>query len=429
MTGQRPSTHGCLGNYETWLRGTTLPQALRDGGYQTQLCGKLHLWPLRKSYGFEGMDLSDGPGAGREEGDSDYIRFLRREGVGGIRQQMAHGVEGESCRVRAWHMDERYHVANWATECAIDFLERREPTRPFFLNLSYLHPHPPITPPRFYYDRYDQMDLPEPDVGEWAKLFEEPQLGRPCNEPRQLLSKQSMHQYRAAYYAAINHIDDQIQRLFNALGNTQYVDLDNTMVIFASDHGDMLGDHQWHRKSVPYQASVRVPLLVRLPKKYQGQQERVVDRPVELMDIMPTILDVAEISIPETVEGKSVLPLIKGENQWRDYVHGEIFDASACGSGMHYLTDGKRKYIWFPARAEEQYFDIEDDPNERVEVLGDAQYKAEIEVWRGRLIAELEGRPEGFVRDGQLARLSGPTAIHLPGAERGTSMFMDAVRE
>jgi arylsulfatase A-like enzyme len=375
------------------------------------------------------MDLSDGPGAGIEEGDSDYIRFLRRERVGGIRQQMAHGIEGESCRVRAWHMDERYHVANWATECAIDFLERRDPTRPFFLNVSYFHPHPPITPPQFYYDRYLRMNLPEPKIGDWARLYSEPQLGKRCNDPRQHLTPEGQRQYRAAYYGAINHIDDQIQRLFNALGNTRHVDPSNTLVLFTSDHGDMLGDHQWHRKSVPYQGAVRVPLLVWLPERFGAAQSKVIDRPVELMDIMPTILDVAGVPIPETVEGRSVLPLIRGEDHWRDYVHGEISEVPTLGSGMHYLTDGRRKYIWFPVLGREEFFDLETDPDEMHELSGSTDRQSEIRAWRERLIDELAGRPENFTDGRLLRRLPGPTPVHMPDAGRGTNPFMDDVRQ
>jgi arylsulfatase A-like enzyme len=427
MTGRTPAGHGVLGNYETWLRQPTLPQVLRDAGYQTHLCGKLHLWPLRKHYGFDGMDLSDGPGASSQEGDSDYLRFLRRESVGGRMPQMAHGVAGEGCFVRPWHMEERFHVANWAVDCAIDFLERRDRTRPFFLNLSFFHPHPPLTPPRVYYERYMAMDLPAPSVGDWARVFQGPQKGLHPASPRNCLDPAATRQYLAAYYAQVNHIDDQIQRLFNAMAMIRGVSLANTVVIYGSDHGEMLGDHQWHRKSVPYQGAIRIPLLVKLPASTGIDEGQAVDAPVELMDIMPTILDAAGVAIPDTVQGSSLLPLLRGDTNWRPYVHGEIHQVPTVLSGMHYLTDGRRKYVWYPGLGREEYFDLQSDPQELHELSGEAGLAAEIQKWRQRLIETVAGRPEGFTDGQSLLHLNGPTHIHLPGMERDTHEFNEGV--
>ena len=418
MSGQRPATHGVLGNYNTWLHGPTLPQVLRDNGYQTHLSGKLHLWPLRKGYGFEWMNLSDGPGASPEERDSDYMRFMRRERPEELHPQISHGIAGEGFPVRPWHLDERLHVCNWATDMAIDFLERRDPTRPFFLNLSYFHPHPPITPPQIFYDRYMAMDLPDPVVGEWARVYDAPQRGLQWHNPRQSLDPAVMKQYRAAYFAQISHIDNQIQRLFSSIAMIDGVDLSNTVILFASDHGDMLGDHQWHRKSVAYQGAVRIPLLLRLPDRLREEQGVVVDDPVGLQDIMPTLLDAAGVAVPDTVDGRSLVPLTRdADAEWREYIHGEIHQIPLANTGMHYLTNGRRKYVWYPGSDREEYFDLERSAAEEVESSDDAAYADEIARWRDLLTGELAGRPEGFVRDGRLACLGASTPIVLPGFE------------
>ncbi len=417
MSGQKPSTHGCLHNYETWLDAPTLPQLLRDSGYQTQLCGKLHLWPLRRHYGFEGFELSDGPGASPQEGDSDYLRYLRHHGVARPEEHMGHGVQGESCYVRTWHLDERWHVANWATETAVDFLETRDPTRPFFLKLSYFHPHPPITPPPFYYERYIRQEMPTPIQADWSEVYDSPHLGNDGTNPRQFLPPQQLQQYRAAYYAQINHIDDQIRRLLNTFRKTG-VDMDNTMIVFCSDHGDMLGDHQFCRKCLPYEGSARIPFLVKLPDTMGIPQGRVLDQPVELMDIMPTVLDVAGVEIPDTVDGRSVLPLIQGSTEWRGYVHSEICRTLGGDTGYQMLTDGRRKYIWFPGLGTEQYFDLEQDPGETSDLSQTPDRAAEIEQWRHRLVQELSGRPEGFTDGKRLLKLNGATTKVLAGSKR-----------
>jgi len=236
MTGKKPASHGVFMNYHTWLDGPTLPGELSKAGYQTHLVGKLHLWPQRKLYGFDSAEWADSP-HGHERLDDDYIRFLRRERVTETRPGNAYGAHWNGWNARPWHLDERLHFSNWCAQGAMDFLERRDPTVPFFLKASFHQPHQPCTPPQVYWDRYMNMDLPEPYVGDWAKVYDEPQRGLPIDSWRTALEPAVMKQYRAGYYGTINHIDDQIGRILKEIPP-------NTIVIFLSDHGDMLGDHQ-----------------------------------------------------------------------------------------------------------------------------------------------------------------------------------------
>lgn len=408
MTGTRPCTHGVLSNYNTDLPFPTLPGELSKAGYQTHLVGKLHLHPVRKLYGFNSADYANSPSAG-DELTNDYKRFLQREGLGGLSQ--AHGMNGNGWAARPWHLDERYHFSNWCATTALEFLQRRDPTVPFFLKLSFLHPHQPLTPPQMYYDRYMAMDLPEPFVGDWARVFDAPVRGLAVDSWRVSLDPPVMKQFRAAYYASINHVDNQIGRVLQELP-------ENTIILFCSDHGEMLGDHQWIRKRSPYEPSARVPLLLNLPKSMNLKQECVIDKPVELMDVMPTLLEAAGVPIPSTVEGKSLLSLVRGNSEWREYVHGESSTMPTADTGMQYLTDGKRKYIWLPGLGQEQFFNLQVDPNELTNLAGDKRHADEIARWRSRLIKELKGRPEKFVGNNKLRRLNGPTPGCLPFAKK-----------
>ena len=410
MTGQRPATHGTLMNYHTVLAGATLPGELAKAGYQTHLVGKLHLWPIRKLYGFDSADWSDTSSASGSM-DCDYQRFLRREGVHAPRGSSAHGVGSNSWVARPWHMEERLHFSNWCADRAIRFLERRDPTAPFFLKVSFIHPHQPCTPPQAYYDRYMNMDLPEPFVGDWARFTDKPTRGQSAkNCWRFAPDPQVVKQFRAGYYGCINHIDDQIGRIL-------YTAPENTIVIFTADHGEMAGDHQWLRKRNAWEPSARVPFIFQFPRSMAVDRGAVCDRPVELMDIMPTCLDAAGVDIPGTVEGRSVLPLLRGDTTWREYLHGECSEVPTADSGMQYLTDGKRKYVWWPGQAREFYFDLENDPNEMTDLSGDPGFADEISVWRNRLVAELDGRAEGFTDGRELKKLDGPTPRCLPGFE------------
>jgi arylsulfatase A-like enzyme len=124
----------------------------------------------------------------------------------------------------------------------------------------------------------------------------------------------------------------------------------------------------------------------------------------ELRDIMPTLLEAAGLPAPNTVEGRSLIPLLEEPAaDWRSYVHGEHCTCYAREQEMQYLTDGRRKYVWLPRIDREQFFDLEADPGECHDLIGDPTRRAEIALWRGRLIQELSSRECGWIRDGGLA--------------------------
>ena len=209
---------------------------------------------------------------------------------------VAHGANGNGRVARPWHLEERLHFTNWVTDCAMEFLDRRDPTRPFLLNVSYHQPHEPCTPPQAYWDRYIDAELPEPPVGEWARVFDGPNLGQPVASWRTQLTEAQQRQYQAGHYGCINHIDDQIGRLLMVMPR-------NTIVCFVSDHGEMLGDHQWIRKRTPYEGCARVPFLVRFPDGFGVDPAQVRSEPVELMDVMPTLLEAAGVPALDGVDG------------------------------------------------------------------------------------------------------------------------------
>lgn len=208
-----------------------------------------------------------------------------------------------------------------------------------------------------------------------------------------------MNRARAAYYALITHIDDQIGRLLNAL--QEYGVYNNTMILFTSDHGELLGDHHYFRKGLPYEGSAKIPFMISDPSGKMGfHAGSEVNEVIELRDIMPTLLSAAGVSIPPTVEGLDLLPLCRGEaGSWREYIHGEH---SYGRLSNHYATDGKEKYLWFSQTGEEQLFDLTRDPQELIDLSDDSAQASRLALWRQRVIAELEGREEGYVQNGEL---------------------------
>lgn len=384
LSGQFPSTHGVLNNSSVEWEGPSLPGVLRDAGYQTEWVGRgMHQTPPFKRYGFEHMVFKD------HRVKDDYDAFLARrepEGSGGY---YGTGVMHNDWTARPWHIDEALHATNWTVNEALSFLDRRDPSCPFFLVASILAPHPPLVPPAFYMDRYLRQELPDRTIGDWAEPPE--RNDGDASAERVDLKGEALRSARAGYYGLINHVDDQIRRLLNPVDGVHGRTKRNTVVIFFSDHGEMLGDHYRWRKSLPYEGSARIPFLIQAPERFGIQVGMVNETPVCIEDLMPTVLAMANVPCPEGVDGSNLLPLMQGvDDLGRDYLHIETAPTYHC------LTNGKEKFIWFVKDGREQFFDLVNDPNECCNLVGSADWQGKVMNWRAELVKVLKDRPEGF---------------------------------
>ncbi len=388
LSGQSPQRHGLVGYRDgvEWDAPATLPQVLRDAGYQTWFVGRsLHQHPVRKRFGYEGMEISTATDP------CDYGEWLRDHAPAGSTGWHGGGVMHNDWTARPWHLAEHLHHTNWTVERALHFLRRRDPACPFFLTVSFLAAHPPLQPPAFYLDRYMRTGVPEPVIGEWCQAPE----SSPGETAADGVAPSSIHlegeallSARAAYYGLINHMDDQLRRIINPItGLTP----DNTIILLTSDHGEMLGDHYLWRKSRAYEPSARVPFLLAGPQDLGLGPNTTVDKVASLADLMPTLLDLTGVPVPETVDGSSLAPLARGEDvAWRPFLHIEHAPHD------HALSDGCTKFIWHAPTGAEQLFDLTTDPNECRNLAGDADYETALALCRARLVEELGERPEGF---------------------------------
>lgn len=396
FTGQRPTTHGRIGYKDCvpWTYETTLTGEMSNAGYQTHCVGKTHFFPQRNHLGFHSLDSYEAAQNFDGRYVNDYWEWLRDK-TNGRMDELVHGVDWNSWWGRPSHLPEELHNNSWVVTKGLDFLRRRDPTRPFFLNLSFHRPHPPIDPPQVFFDLYKDRPIPPPPVGDWAERHDVPIAD--MNQWQGRLKPEQIAQSRRAYYAQIAHIDSQIGRL---MVNMNRMRLGPTWFIFTSDHGEMLGDHNLNRKSYAYEGSARVPFIVSPPQPVSNAHQSCA--PVLLEDIMPTVLDISNAPIPQSVEGRSLMPMLEsGESSdWREYLHGEH---SACydkSTAMQYLTDGKEKYVWFTATGEEQLFDLSIDPDETRDLAKDPASSDRLELWRDRMVRELAPREEDGLSDG-----------------------------
>ena len=402
-TGARRILHSGRGTYDCGLIGysgapwdppTTLAQELANAGYHCINVGWRNMHPRRKLFGFHNVICHD-----LAEDCDDYWEWLR-EKLGPDVHERGHGCDCNGWVSRPFHLDEHYHPTNWTNRVSLAQIAKRDPTRPFFIWISHLRPHQPYDPPQCFWDMYIGRDMPPPPIGDWAERYDVPNPGLDPTCWFGRLKPEQLHRARAGYAGSVTHIDYQLGHLMQRLQRELREQFANTLWLFTSDHGDMLGDHHLHRKCYAYEGSARIPFVMRYPRGL-GLPAGTFDHVVGLQDVMPTLLEAAGVAVPGTVKGRSVLGSIRGE-AWRDVLHGEHSPCYAMEQAMQYLTDGKEKYVYLPYTGEEQLFDLVSDRDELRDLARDPAAAARVAAWRQRLIAILEPRGDGFVEDGKL---------------------------
>lgn len=410
-TGLTQESHRRVGYADgiRWEYPHTMAGELTKAGYYTQCVGKMHVDPLRNYLGFCHVELHDGylhyyrdpeiPYRENQKQADDYFHWLKQEK--GIDCDVTDtGLECNSWVARPWIYEEKYHPTNWVTDRSIDFLRRRDPDMPFFLFTSYLRPHPPFDAPQCYFDMYRNKELTPPVVGDWCDEEALRARGRIFDSDTGPLDPELVREMQIGYYACITHLDHQIGRLIQALVENKLYD--DTIILFVSDHGELLGDHHLFRKSRAYQGSSRVPFLVSGGGFRPEKPGSVKTDVVELRDVMPTVLEAAGVQIPDSVEGISLWNTAlkeSGTPEVREYLHGEHTLGEASS---HWIITRDEKYIWYSQTGEEQYFRIAEDPDELHNLIGSETAKERMEALHGLLIQELQDREEGFVREGRL---------------------------
>jgi len=365
MTGLYPSkARNTRNGNDTFPTDTPLiSKLIADSGYACGLIGKFHLVSAGKrpeprlDDGFDYWQHSHAPRDDWPEGAHAYADWVREQGKD--LDTMRHSDE---------RVDPEYHQTKWASDCAIDFISRDHGDRPWLLNVNVYDPHPPFIPPKEYEKRFDPDDMPGPyfkesDLEHQRKLGSIDFQGEP--KPPEACDAKSA---QARYYAMIAQIDDQLARILKALDDTGQ--RENTVIIFTSDHGETLGDHGLMFKGCRfYEGLVKVPLIFSQPVAFESNKQ--CGGLVELLDLSATILDIAGVDIPEYHQGRTLLPILKGEETGqhiREAARCEYFDAldphftGGTGSFATMYRTERYKLVVYHNKDLGELYDLREDP-------------------------------------------------------------------
>lgn len=410
LTGYTPSIHGLTEcGYDLDPQVHTMPRFLQESGWHTAISGKLHVrtqlegvYPDYKRYGFDKTAITEDSRAGewldwvRSKHPQHYEAALATVWMHFIPELKEYGSQKTNlqkeilaayekypeCRDEAYALPFPAEVSQteWITSRALEFLEEAPVEKDFFLQVSYVQPHNPFSPPQEYMESVNTEAIPEPVQAEWVEnrlpYFDQPLYDTPSYVNRNWVRD------RHHYFADLVHLDRQIGILREKLA---FLGRDeNCLLIFTSDHGEMLHDHgmlgKWERH---YDPCVRIPLYVCSPK-LEGE---TIDRVTSHLNIVPTIYDFAGVEPPShsvwSLDGEAVsqptLPaksLFSSPDRETVYIESNNNHWQATpNSWSRTLITQKYRFTRYFNNGGEQLFDLLNDPDEQNNLVGDKKYE------------------------------------------------------
>ncbi|MEG0601617.1 MAG: arylsulfatase [Mucinivorans sp.] len=403
LTAQSPWHHGLLG-YAARIAPSyphELQKDLAAAGYYMHAVGKMHWTPQRGLRGYNQVELDESGRAQDSTFISDYHQWFTKAAPG-VNPDST-GIGWNDHRAAPYALPEELHPTAWTGQRARAALDTRDSLRPFFLKVSFARPHSPYDAPQRYLDMYRGHTMPEPWVAPWAAYYAN--MPKTADSPYADYGAQYALNSRLSYAANLTFIDHEIGLLVAELKARGLYE--NTLIIFTSDHGDMLGDHNHWRKTYPYEGSAHVPMVVKLPQAKRGEQGVVRTELVEMRDIMPTVLDAAGIAVPKGIDGRSMLATVrrgkgKKSTPWRSMIDLEHTACYMAKMSYVALVDQKMKYVWYYEKGTQELFDLQNDKHEMVNLAPQAQYRATMDQYRAAMAEHLAERGEDWVKDGIL---------------------------
>jgi arylsulfatase A-like enzyme len=411
LTGRYPHNTGCFDLSDIMPESAQwLPQLLGDAGYRTHAIGKMHFTPDALALrGFQSRERQE-VGALRRVEDDDYVSYLHANGFDHIHDP--YGPLGEMFYVpQPAQMPARLHGSQWVADRTLAFLDQMDGDQPFFLFSSFFHPHPPFSPPTPWNKLYRPQLLPypkRPHGYEHLQTFASRNFTRKYymgNDPNDDL----MRIMKAYYYGCISFVDFQIGRILEALEAANI--LDSTMIIFTSDHGEMLGDYGCLTKCSMLDPAERIPLIVRFPERFAADYRSNI--PANLVDILPTALTAGGVECGDLhLDGEDLRSVSLKEDrtvysQYREQAHGQ------------YMALSRRwKYFYSAPDRREFLFDRVQDPEETINLARTSLRSSVVNQMRSDLL-------QYYRKDGYTDPIDGDGWRLFPQPELPADPFSD----
>ena len=369
MTGRRPDTTTVYGNgvhFRSVLPDVvTLPQLFKNNGYFSARVGKIYHYGVPGQIGTSGLD--DAPSWNQVINPSGHDKVVEPKIFDYVPSN--HNIGGSL----TWYDDEESadeeQTDGKVADETIRLLEQHK-NEPFFIACGFYRPHVPCIAPDKYFKMFpvDKVKLPQERPEHLKNIPEQAFHVRP---PNYGLEEEKLRLMRRAYYASVSFMDAQFGRVVAALKKLKLED--NTIVVFISDHGWLLGEHGQWQKQMLFEYATHVPMMIYVPGGKGNGKTSV--RTVELVDVYPTIAELCGLPAPTGFEGKSLTPLL--ENPKAEWSNAAFTQVTSHGrNGRSVRTERWRYTEWDSGKAGSELYDYESDPNELKNLANDSNYAA-----------------------------------------------------
>lgn len=386
MSGYYPHATGVL-NYVSPRKAigdrATWAQHFKNSGYHTARVSKI--FHMGVPGGIEkGTDGADDPISWSERFNSQGPEW-KAPGEGETLEGNPDGkkpvVGGNTFVVVEAEGDDLVHSDGKTAAKACDLLHQyKTKDKPFWLGVGFVRPHVPFVSPKAYYDpySYDDMKLPPKLPGDWDDI---PKAGINYKTSKNMqMNVRKQKKAVGGYYASVSFMDRQVGKVLDALKEAGLED--NTIVIFTSDHGYHLGEHDFWAKVSLHDESAMVPLIISVP----GKKPAVCSSFVELLDLYPTISKLCGLDVPERIQGKDISPML-------DDVSHQVREAAFSVNGRGFLLrEDKWAYIQYAENASRgiELFDMKNDPEQYTNLAKSEKHKPVVERFKKQLAAKLK---------------------------------------
>lgn len=412
--GQYPFNTDCYANTIMPTDGRqSLMGALTEAGYRTHGIGKCHFTPDTYALrGFQSRERQEEGGA-TNLNKNPYLKELYEQGYEHIGEP--YGVRSEMYYIpQPSQLPAKLHPSQWIGDRSINFIDGQvDKDQPWYLFSSFIHPHPPFTPPTPWHKLYRSSLMPLPNVPEDVESLQT-FVNRCQNRYKyrdQGIDKNLLRCIKAYYYACISFVDYQIGRILDKLKDTGQ--LQNTLIIFTADHGEHLGDYNCFGKRSMHDSCARIPMLVSMPGRFEGG--RTCDTAVSLVDIAPTILSATGVEIStHRLDGIDMYQIFTGLNN-REEVYSQLSydqtnfvykgrkipekyikdpDLWRAAYSTYMVVNKEWKYFYSAPDNQEYLFNKVTDPGETRNKTGVQFCQDEKEEMKIKLIKELQKNGE-----------------------------------